>query len=178
MSRWPRLSKNRSTPSLLRSGELLVGAAWPISTRVHQLLIVVGDNGSIEWSERVTGGHESDGVYHSECGQISAETINQIRADATVLALKCEKIEGLVPFSQIDPFAYESNDRRTLAFWHNDVRRTCGVWSQELYTQFGVSVDCVDAYCLAFDAVWTHILNNACFHFVETPTFPLRTRNL
>jgi hypothetical protein len=178
MPQFPRLSKNRSTPPLLRRDELLVGVAMPISTLVHQLLFVVGDCGFIESSERITGGRDSVPTYHRDFQQISGGSFHQLRSDLDVLARESSSIEAHIPFSEIDPFAYESNDRRTLNLWRNDRRVTCGVWSRELFAQFEVPENRIEAYFKAFNAIWLRILPNTRFHHIQVPasnvpTFPL-----
>ena len=163
----PRLSENRSTPPILNEDELLVASAFPVSRNIHQLTIVIREDARFEFSERITPVLTQNAVYHKETGRVSADHLGRLRSELTQLADSASRIHGNLPFHEIDPFEYESADRRTISYWRDEVRESCSLWKRALYDRFRISPEGVEAFVGKFDSVWALLLPLAEFPLIE-----------
>lgn len=160
----------------------MIAFVSPVATRVHSSATIVRDDGRFEFADRLTSlpGHNS--IYHKESGDVGTALLAKIREQLTVLAVA--KVEAH-PFQidDIDPFEFETRDRRHLSYWSSGGRDGCSVWSPEIYEHFSVPRRSVEAYRARFDSVWRLILPLIEFPLFEPEsavpdeawTFPLRS---
>lgn len=178
-----RLSENRSTTPLLQTGELLVASAMPISTRVHQLHLVLDNDGQFESAERFVRS-TSNSLYHKEIGRASEGRFNNICEALADLLEAHQEAHATIPFDQIDPFEYETPDRRGLSFWQGEARDGCSVWGPALYEHHSISRECYSTFRQQFDRVWMlliPLIDEVHFDFTfgdsrSTSGFPLVSR--
>ena len=153
----PRLREYSSTPPRLKEGELLIAFLAPISSRVHMVSIVIRGDGRFELAERLSGPPGHNSIYHHEHGEIDQTRMTELRAAVARLAAISAEIHG--PMAEgLDSDEWETDDRRSLAFWHAGERDGCAVRAEELYQRFGLPSSKVGAYRQQLDAVWRLIL--------------------
>jgi hypothetical protein len=145
---------------------LLIAFVAPISRRVHVVSIVIRDDGRFDLAERLSGHPGRNSIYHKEDGNVDQPRMTELRtAIARLAAISAEIHRPLA--EELDSDEWETNDRRSLSFWHAGERDGCGVRAQELYQQFGVPPAKVGAYREQLDAVWRLILPLAEFPFFK-----------
>ena len=145
-----RLSENRSTAPTLRAGDLLVANLLPVSVAVHQVSFVVRTDGHFKASERVTGLHDRNSIYHKETGLISSPEMELIHSKVRAFAAVAEPIFRCVMEEEPDPFEAESADRRSLGYEFGTEHRTMSTWMINYAASHDQRAECVTL----FNEIW------------------------
>lgn len=177
MTRSRRLKENSSTHPLLNDEELLTAGAMPVSADIHQVTFVIRTDGHFEFAERITPVRSATSVFHKETGSISAGEIAAINASLNSVHESHSKLHADIPLEEIDPFEYESRDRRTITSWRGSERKTCSNWADNLYYNYNTPTSRLEVFVEAFDSLWRQLFAIPRFvHVMQSdgaPTFPL-----
>lgn len=73
-----RLTENRSTPPILRDGDLLVATVFPDTDLLHQFSLVVYDDGRFECCERLFQSIGSRTIFHKESGKLERHELEPL----------------------------------------------------------------------------------------------------
>ena len=129
-----RLSENRTTSPTLREGDLLVANLLPVSKLIHQFSIIVYEDGRFESSERLYGTPDSNSIYHKESGDLEPEKLAILRGLLQGYAEIAKAVEEFVSSNDVDPFEFESKDRRGLGFFADSEERGISTWMLNYYS--------------------------------------------
>ena len=177
MSRSRRLKENSSTHPLLNDDELLTAAAMPVSDDIHQVTFIIRTDGHFEFAERITAVRSHTSVFHKETGSVPAAELAAINTTLHSVHETHTQLHANIPLEEIDPFEYESRDRRHITLWRGSERETCSNRADSLYRNYNISGSQLGMFVDTFDKLWTKLFALPRFsHVVQSvsgPMFPL-----
>ena len=170
-----RLKLNRSRPPLLKTDDLLIAYAIPVSQAVHQFAFAISNSGSFEFTDQIT----KSGASQHVTGTVDQKKIFELRSLIDSLAIASSWMKK-ISFDSIDPNSYETDDRRLLRFWSNETAAECR-WMNPEYCigSLNVSKDSVKSFALFFDRLWLELLSvssSAQLTVGSSKRFPLHTK--
>lgn len=177
MPRSRRLKENSSTHPLLNDEELLTAGAMPVSADIHIVSFIIRTDGHFEFAERITPVRSTTPVFHKEAGSISAAEMTALNTTLHSVHESYAQLHADIPLDEIDPFEYESRDRRNITSWRGSERETCSNWADSLYSNYNIPNSRLELFLETFDNVWRHLFALPRFvHVMQTdrvPSFPL-----
>jgi hypothetical protein len=129
---------------------------------------VIRDDGRFELAERLGGPPGHNSVYRKEDGNVDQRRMTGVRAAIARLSAISAEVHATLT-EELDNGEWETDDRRSLAFWHAGHRDGCAVRALARYAEFGIPESKVTVYREQFDMAWRLILP-----LVEFPLFKPR----
>lgn len=92
----------------------MVATLLPYCTQgVHLFFIIVYEDGRFESSEKLIGDRS---IYHKESGALGADELERLSVLLKSLDETSASLFATSKFHDVDPFDFESNDRRSIGF--------------------------------------------------------------
>ena len=177
MTRSRRLKKNSSTHPLLNDEELLTAGAMPVSADIHIVTFIIRTDGHFEFAERITPVRSTTKVFHKETGSLTAAELAAINETLNSVHESHAQLHADIPLDDIDPFEYESRDRRNITSWRDSERETCSNWAHSLYTNYNIPNSRLELFLETFDNLWRQLFSlPRSVHVMPpngVPSFPL-----